>query len=111
MLYRGDQETPALQYLQGSRLRGIAAVSGVGGREYAGALDRQDPLPPLQGHQGGASMTPEHVLTIVELACYRVSERMEKRNTQHDAELGRVVRAIGEEIAAILRDHNKAEPA
>jgi hypothetical protein len=56
-------------------------------------------------------MTPEHVLTIVELACYRVSERMEKRNTQHDAELGRVVRAIGEEIAAILRDHNKAEPA
>ena len=57
-------------------------------------------------------MTPEHVLTVGELALYRVSDRMKAapqgRPVSADG-IAVALRRVGEEIATILRDREKAK--
>lgn len=57
-------------------------------------------------------MTPEHVLTVVELALYRVSDRMRDAPQQRPVSADAVavaLRWVGEEIAAILRGHAESQ--
>ncbi len=58
-------------------------------------------------------MTPERVLTVVELALYRVSDRMkrapQKRPVSADA-VAVALRWVGEEIASIIREEQRPTP-
>jgi hypothetical protein len=57
-------------------------------------------------------MTPEHVLTVIELALYRVSDRLKAmpqgRPVSADA-VAVALRWVGEEITAILKGHEEAK--
>jgi hypothetical protein len=49
-------------------------------------------------------MTPEQALTIIELALYRVSDRM-KYAVPYNEDVVHALREVGEEIATIRAEH------
>lgn len=54
-------------------------------------------------------MTPEQVATAIELALYRVADRLKKSQDENVRAIATAMREVGYELAAIRSGHEKAK--